>query len=154
RSYDFQEPVYSLLTHGDTLWAGTSRGLFATLVKDSSLRMPEGFHQLPGGIVGILGIGYVADTLVAMTADRLLWRDPRTGAWSPAPQLSGQLGALRAFHATTGGVWVGGARGAGFVRPTSVPLRVILAPLDLPDQVTAIASTSRYLWIGTQSGLV
>ena len=99
------------------------------------------------------GIGYVADTLVAMTESQLLWRDPLSGAWTAGPLLSG-LGRLTAFAVTSDGIWVGGDRGAGFVRPMSPLLRILYAPTDLPGGVTAIASEGSYLWIGTTEGLV
>ncbi len=150
------EPVYSLLVHGDTAWAGTRRGLFATLTHDSALRMPTGFGLLPEAreAVPILGIGYVTDTLVAMTPDRLLWRDPASGAWSEGPLLSDQLGSLRGFFATPHGVWAGGDRGAALVAPQGAVLSRLVVGTDLPGQVTAIAVDQDYLWIGTAQGLV
>ena len=148
------DPVYSLLVSNDTLWVGTARGLFASIPGNGDLRMPEGFRLIAAAPVAVLGVGYVADTLVAMTRDRLLWRDPVSGGWSEGPDLSGQLGPLLVFAPTANGIWVGGSRGAAFVRPTVVPLRVLSVPSQLPDEVTAIATDGHYLWIGTRSGLV
>lgn len=150
----YTDPVYSLLVSGDTLWVGTVRGLFASIPGNDDLRMPEGFRLIAAAPVAVLGVGYVADTLVAMTRDRLLWRDPVSGAWSEGPDLSGQLGPLVAFAVTANGAWVGGSRGVAFVRPSVVPLRVLSVPNQLPDEVTAIAMEAHYLWIGTRSGLV
>jgi hypothetical protein len=150
----FGEPVYAVLASADTLWVGSSRGLFAFIAGRDELAMPEGFRQLAGSAVPVLGIGYVADTLVAMTADRLLARDPGTGAWSAGPILSAQLGSLVAFAPTRQGAWIGGARGVGFVQPGSGALRLLMAGLDLPDEVTTVAASGRYLWIGTRRGLV
>jgi ligand-binding sensor domain-containing protein len=61
---------------------------------------------------------------------------------------------LTAFAATDDGIWLGGPGGAALVRPQTPPLRVLLAPSQLPGQVTAIAVRDDYLWIGTRSGLV
>jgi ligand-binding sensor domain-containing protein len=149
----FMEPAYALATRGDTLWVGTPRGLLAWLPGEDGLAEPEGLRRLPGSRVPIRGIGYAADTLVAMTEDQLLWRDPVTGAWTPGPLL-GALGRLTAFTITADGVWVGGTGGAGFVTPTSPLLRQLRVPSDIPGSVTAIASEGSFLWIGTDAGLV
>ncbi len=156
RDRTMTEPVYSLLVRGDTAWAGTRRGLFATLAHDSTLRMPTGFGLLPEAreAAPILGIGYVMDTLVAMTPDRLVWRDPVTGAWSEGPVLSDQLGSLRGCFVTPHGVWAGGDRGAALVAPQGAIVSQLVVGTDLPDQVTAIAVDQDYLWIGTVQGLV
>ena len=41
----------------------------------------------------------LADTLVALTRDQLLWRNPRSLQWTLGPNLSGLLGRLRRFVA-------------------------------------------------------
>jgi|CXWL01.1.fsa_nt_gi ligand-binding sensor domain-containing protein len=149
----FVDPAYALLSRGDTLWVGTRFGLRAWMPGEAALGEPEGFARLGGAQVPVRGIGYVADTLVAMTESQLLWRDPGSGAWTAGPVLSG-LGRLTAFAVTPDGIWVGGDRGAGFLRPTSPLLRSLSVPIDLPGGVTAIASEGSYLWIGTTEGLV
>lgn len=146
--------VYALAARGDTVWAGTTNGLAAMLPGDDDLRIPDGLRQLGLGNSPVYGVGYVADTLVAMTADRLLWRDPRSGVWTPGPVLSEQAGRLTVMYADDDGVWVAGLRGAALVRPTLGALRVLQIPGDLPDQVTAIARSGHHLWIGTVQGLV
>ena len=150
----FTEPVYALLSRGDTLWTGTSRGLFAALPGNDDLRMPEGFRQLTDSRVPIVGLGYIGDTLVAMTQDRLFWRDPASGGWNAGPVLGGQLGTLVALDATAQGAWVAGTRGVGFVRPATYPLRMLVVPGQLPGEVTAVAAQGELLWIGTRLGLV
>ncbi len=156
RDRTMTEPVYALLVHGDTAWVGTRRGLYATLAGDSVLRMSAGFALLPEARNAdpVVGIGYIVDTLVAMTRERLLWRDPSTGAWSEGPLLSDQLGPLRGFWVTPHGAWLGGDRGAALVAPQGAVLSRLVVGVDLPDQVTAIAGDGDYLWIGTAQGLV
>jgi len=149
----FIEPAYALATRGDTLWVGTPRGLLAWLPGEDGLAEPEGLRRLAGSRVPIRGLGYVADTLVAMTEEQILWRDPATGAWAPGPWL-GALGRLTVFTVTSDGIWVGGNGGAGFVTPNSPLLRQLRVPSDIPGPVTAIASEGSYLWIGTVEGLV
>ncbi len=153
RALSYDGPVYALKANGDTLWVGTAFGLWASLPGDDSLRMPEGFRQL-GTIPPVLGIGYVGDTLVAMAPDHLVWRNPVSGEWTRGPDLAQQLGSLTAFAATLQGVWVGGLRGAGFVRPATGILRPLMVGSELPGQVTAITVSGGYLWVGTVAGLV
>lgn len=149
----FTDPAYALLSRGDTLWVGTPFGLRAWMPGEAALAEPEGLARLGGAHVPVRGIGYVADTLVAMTESQLLWRDPMSGAWTVGPMLSG-LGRLTVFTVTSDGIWVGGDRGAGFVRPATPLLRSLYLGLDLPGGVTAIASEGSFLWIGTTEGLV
>lgn len=151
---DFFGAVYALVARGDTVYAGTSRGLAALLPGAADLKIPDGLLLLTDRNASVYGVGYVADTLVAMTADRLLWRDPLTGAWTPGPQLSAQVGRLEVMYADDEGVWVAGARGAALVRPTIGALRLLSSPGDLPAPVTSITRSGRYLWIGTTQGLL
>lgn len=150
----FGDPVYSLLSAGDTLWVGTLRGVFALLPGRDELQVSDGFRALGGSYGPIVGIGYIADTLVAMTSSQLLWRDRVSGGWSAGPDLSRQLGPLVAFAATPRGAWVGGPRGAAFVRAAGNALQYILAPVQLPGELTSIATRGQYVWIGTRAGLV
>lgn len=150
----FSDAVFALAARGDTAWVGTNRGLFALVANDGDIRMPEGFRRLTGIVAPVLGIGYHADTLVAMTPERLLWRDPTTGAWTAGPVLSTELGRLTVLDATAHGLWVGGLRAAGLVRPTTGVVRSLRVPAEIPGQVTTIANDGTYLWIGTPAGLV
>ncbi|MBA2292773.1 MAG: hypothetical protein H0W15_10010 [Gemmatimonadales bacterium] len=150
----FQEPATALASRGDTLWVGTNRGLFALVRGSNDLRMPEGLRLLTEGRTTILGVDYVADTLVAMTTDQLLWRDPVSGAWNAGPLLSLQVGRLRVLDASEHGTWVGGDRGAALVYPGAGIARLLTAPGDLPAGVTGIANDGTFLWIGTPAGLV
>ena len=150
----FADPVYSLRANGDTLWIGTVRGLFALLPGSDEPRMSDGFRLLAGSSAAILAIGYIADTLVAMTPSQLLWRDPRSGGWTVGPDLGSRVGSLVALEPTDNGAWVGGTNGAAFVRGNGTVLQLMLVPGDLPGEVTSVATRGRYLWIGTRAGLV
>lgn len=155
RAPEFASAVYAMVGRGDTLWVATSQGLYASLQSDPPLRQPEGLRLLGGAArLPVRGVGYVMDTLVAMTETQLLWRDPVSGAWQPGPVLDPSMGPLTAFAATDRGVWVGGARGVLFAGANSLPLRRLTVPLDVPDRVTALSADAEYLWVGTWRGVM
>ncbi len=149
----FLEPAYALLSRGDTLWVGTNRGLLAWMPGEDALAEPEGLTQLVGARIPVRGIGYVADTLVAVTDRELLWRNPVSGAWRAGQPLAG-LGRINVTSVSDDGIWIGGEAGAAFARPTLGILRRLLVPADLPGPVTAIGVDAEYLWVGTTQGLV
>lgn len=147
-------PVYALFGRRDTLWIGTERGLLAHVDGNPE---PIGFPSWArtlGSSAPVLGIGVVGDTLVAMTSNDVFWRDPATSAWIVGPSVTSSTGPLRALATTPQGVWVGGDRGAAFLRSGGGVLRILRVGPDLPDAVTAIASGPRWLWVGTRAGLV
>jgi ligand-binding sensor domain-containing protein len=147
-------PVYSLVAWRDTVWIGTGGGLAYLARGDGEAATPTQWRSQFTSRSAVLGVGMVGDTLVAMTRELLVRRDPRTGEWIPGVPLGSAAGNLRAFHATPFGVWVGGDRGAAFVTPSGGVLQTLVLGRDLPDAVTAIVSTDRYLWVGTLRGLV
>jgi ligand-binding sensor domain-containing protein len=147
-------PVYALASWRDTVWIGTARGLAFLARGEREAGTPTQWRTQFASQSAIYGVGRVGDTLVAMTRDLLVRRDPLTGEWIPGVPLRSAAGNLRALHATPFGVWVGGDRGAAFVTPSGGVLQTLVLGRDLPDAVTAIVSTDRYLWVGTLRGLV
>jgi ligand-binding sensor domain-containing protein len=101
----------------------------------------------------VYGFATLGDTLVALTRDQLMWRDPRTRAWSLGPNLSGLLGRLRRFAADGPGFWVAGDRGVGFAWLGGSPARP-LGEGDLPGPANDLAVDREHLWVGTAAGLV
>jgi hypothetical protein len=95
----------------------------------------------------------LGDTLVALTRDHMMWRDPRTRAWSVGPNLSGLLGRLRRFAADGPGFWVAGERGVGFARLGGAPLLPVREG-DLPGPANDLAVDQDHLWVATAFGLV
>jgi len=102
---------------------------------------------------GVVDLAPLADTLVALTRDELLWRDPRSSQWTIGPNLSGLLGRLRRFVADGPGFWVAGDRGVGFARLGTPPLRP-LREGDLPGAANDLAVDEEFLWVATDGGLV
>jgi len=148
----FTDPVLAVFAVGDTVWLGTQRGLLLALpggqdvVRPSTLAAPS--LQAP-----VVALGTLGDTIVALTRDQLLWRDPRTEAWTLGPNLSGLLGGLVAFVADGPGFWVAGDQGVGFARLNTPPVHPLRAG-DLPGAANDVAVDPDYLWVGTNAGLV
>jgi hypothetical protein len=95
----------------------------------------------------------MADTLVALTRDELLWTTGRE-PWQVGPRLSGTLGALRALTEWRDGFWVAGQRGVAHVSiggPGGLPLAT---GADLPGEPLDVAVEGPYLWVATVAGLV
>jgi len=147
-------PIHALLARRDTLWVASAIGLGTLLDGDTTVRVSTGWREAVGGSMQVLGVGYVGDTLVAMTPERLLWRDPLGGAWTAGPLLTAGVGRLRVMAPTATGVWVGGDRGASLVQITIGPIRTLMVGRELPAPVTAMVAGDRYLWFGTLAGLV
>jgi hypothetical protein len=101
----------------------------------------------------IVAVTLRADTLIAATAERLLWRAPGA-AWVAERVVVGELGALRAIVADAGGVWLGGEGGLGFFRFRGRDLTVYRVPHDVPGPVQDIALTAGHVWVATPLGLV
>jgi hypothetical protein len=148
----YSDAIYSVLPSGDSVWAGTPAGVLLSLPGQPDLLRPAGLGSpsLQGAVVDLAPLG---DTIVALTRDALLWRNPRTRAWSLGPNLSALLGRLRRFVPQGPGFWVAGDRGVGFVGLTTPPLRP-LREGDLPGAVNDLAVDDQYLWVATDGGLV
>jgi hypothetical protein len=150
----YGDPVNALEANGDTLWVGTRLGLFVVRRGALDLVLPAGLDQGPAFRAPVLAIAWLGDTLVALNADRLLYRVPATGQWALGPMIANELGTLRTMVVYADGLFVAGDRGVGFVRVNSSPSRVILVPDDLPSPPRDLAVDDDYLWVATSSGLV
>ncbi len=147
----FDGVAFAVGMSADTVWAGTQSGLLFAVGDSAELVRPAALNtaslQVP-----VVGLAWLADTLVALTPDQLLWRAPH-GGWSLGPSLSGQLGTLRALRADGNGFWIAGDRGLGYARLNSPPLRSFLAG-DIPGDIRDLAIDPDYLWVATSAGLV
>lgn len=148
----FVDPAFAVFPTGDSVWVGTQRGLVLALpgqpdvVRPATLASPS----LQAPVVALAALG---DTVVALTRDQLLWRDPGTERWILGPNLSGLLGGLVAFVVDGPGFWVAGERGVAFARLTTPPVRP-LRQGDLPGRSNDLAVDADYLWVATDAGLV
>jgi ligand-binding sensor domain-containing protein len=148
----YSDPVYAVWPAGDSIWVGTPAGLLLSLPNYEGLVRPAGLESasLKGVVVDLAPL---ADTLVALTRDQLLWRDPGTRRWTLGPNLSALLGPLRRFVADGPGFWVAGDRGLGYARLGTPPVRP-LREGDLPGAVNDVAVDDTFLWVATDGGLV
>ncbi|MEO6068633.1 MAG: hypothetical protein ABJB33_01370 [Gemmatimonadota bacterium] len=150
----YAAPAYSLAIAGDTTWVGTPTGLFAALPGAIDLRQAPGWEALGVLRSPVPALLWHGDTLVALTDHSLLWRDPRTGAWTAGPDPSDQLGRGRALADGREGVWIAGSRGVGFAR-LGGPVQRILAVGDaLPGEAWDVSVEADWLWVATSRGLV
>ncbi|MGH7659102.1 MAG: hypothetical protein ACREL6_12785, partial [Gemmatimonadales bacterium] len=150
----FVDPALALALTGDTIWVGTRRGILTILPGEANaVVMPE-LQSAASLRLGASAFAWQADTLVAMSEDRLLWRKPETGTWFLGPLLSPMLGQLRAMTADREGLWIAGDRGLAHTTTAAMtPARVLDVPLDTNGEVRALAADEVYLWVGTENGL-
>jgi hypothetical protein len=151
---DFTDAALAVELSGDTVWVGTPRGLFAAVPGESDLLQPEALRESLSLQAQVVDLAWRGDTLVALTADRLIWRDPATGRFSQGPLLGTALGRLHTIANAPYGLYIAGERGVAFARLDTPLLSPLRAPGDLPGQVTDIAVDDRYLWVATLRGLV
>lgn len=148
----FVDPALAVFPAGDSVWVGTQRGVLLALPGQQDLVRPSGLAaaSMQAPVVALSALG---DTVVALTRDEMLWRDPRTQVWTLGPNLSGLLGALVAFTPDGSGFWVAGDRGVGFARLSTPPI-LPLRGGDLPGASNDLAVDRDYLWVASNAGLV
>ncbi len=148
----YSDPVYAVFPAGDSVWVGTPSGVLLSLPGLGGLVRPEGLAS-PSFQTPVVDLATLGDTLVALTRDGLLWRDPKSRRWTLGPNLSALLGRLRRFVPDGQGFWVAGDRALGFARLRTPPLRP-LRDADLPGAVNDLAVDNEHLWVATDRGLV
>lgn len=148
----YRDAVYAVFPAGDSVWVGTPAGLLLALPGEGDLVRPAGLTS-PSMQGPVVDFASAADTLVALTRDQMLWRNPKTGQWTLGADLSALLGPLRRFVADGPGFWVAGDRGLGYARLGTPPLRP-LREGDLPGAANDLAVGGDYLWVATERGLV
>lgn len=144
----------ALALSGDTTWVGTPIGLFAAVPGETDLRQVSGWERMATLRTPVVSLLWRGDTLVALTERELVWRDPRSGAWAIDPDLGGRLGRAHGLADGALGIWIAGARGAGFARLGHPVERVLAVGPDLPDQAWDVSVEGEWLWIATSKGLV
>jgi len=150
----FVDQALAVALSGDTVWVGTTIGLFAALPGEEDLLQPTALGEALSTRVPVVDITWRGDTLVALNEDRLLWRDPTSGRFTQGPRLGDALGRLHTVVNGRTGLYLAGERGVGFARLNTPIVRPLTTPGDLPGRVTDIAVDEDYLWVATVRGLV
>lgn len=148
----YNDAAYAVFPSGDSTWVGTPSGIRLALPGLADLVRPEGLSS-PSLQVPVIDLTMVGDTVVALTRDSFVWRDPRTHRWALGPSLSALLGRLRRFAPDGPGFWLAGDRALGYARLNAPPTRT-LRDGDLPGAVNDLAVDGDYLWVATERGLV
>jgi len=148
----YSDAAYAVFPAGDSVWVGTPSGVLLSLPGLGGLVRPEGLAS-PSFQNPVVDLATLGDTLVALTRDALLWRDPKSRRWTLGPNLSALLGRLRRFVPDAEGFWVVGDRALGFARLGMPPIRPLLDG-DLPGAINDLAVDDDYLWVATDRGLV
>ncbi len=147
------QPVLSLVAVRESLWVGTAGGLGLLAPGAGDVVVTPDVVDQPALRSAILGLAFVGDTLVAVTADQFAWRDPATRRWTLL-HARADLGRVAALASDEGGVWIGGATGLAFWDLAHGSFRVLRVPDDVPAAVRDVAVEPRWLWVATDSGLV
>lgn len=150
----FSDRIDALEMLGDTILAGTSGGPVVYNPASGQFEWPNGLDRAPAYRSPVLAMGRLADTVIALTTERLEWRDPRSGAWTLGPLLESVLGRLRTMVAWPGGAFVAGDRAVSFVPLGGLPVRPLTVPIEIPAAPRALAVDDEYLWVATARGVV
>lgn len=150
---DYIDQVTALAAEGDDIWMGTTDGL---VLLEPEARMPgrtPGLMKSASYRAPVLRIAWLADTLVALLPDAMIWRLPGTDDWRIGPNLSGSVGRLRVFTPSGDGFFVAGERGFGYASLNS-PIQRPFLQGDNPGLVRDMVADEEYLWVATERGLV
>jgi hypothetical protein len=149
----FPGPAFAVAARGDTVWVGTQQGVFAAPPGAADLERPADAAPRAESRRDVGALAWLADTLVALTRDELLYSTGRE-PWMVGPRLSGTLGALRALVQWRDGFWVAGQRGVAYVTLGGPAGLALTTAGDLPGEPTDVAVEGRHLWVATLGGLV
>lgn len=144
-------PALALTAAADSAWVGLTEGL-GLAAPDRQIFVAPGADTLPELRSAVVAVARRADTVVAATPERLIWR-AGTGPWVVGRVLN-EVAPIYALAADAGGLWVGGRVGLARVKLDAGAVTPFPVPRDVPGAVRGIAPTERYLWVATEAGLV
>jgi ligand-binding sensor domain-containing protein len=150
----FTGRAWAVASSADTVWIGTDFGVRYALPGITGLFQPRQLSESPSTQVAVLDIAWKADTLVGMTNNELLWRDPATSEWALGPSLSGVLGRLHRMALYGDGFWIAGERGVAFATVQSPAQAVLRVGDALPGKPLDLVVQGDFLWVGTEAGVV
>lgn len=151
---DYAGSVGAVAVGPDTAWIGISTGPRGAAPGVPGLILPVGVDESAAFGRAVYDFAWLADTLVGITSDQLLWRIPGEGRWVMGAPISSVVGPLRRLVADGDGLWVAGDLGVGWTRLIGAPVRPLTVDGDLPGAPLDLAVDADYLWVGTTAGLV
>jgi hypothetical protein len=151
---NFAEPAAAVLPGGDTLWVGTRVGLWFADSSMADLRRPPGYGDAPSEQEPVLDLVWRGDTLVALTASRLIWRNPASGSFTLGLSLGGNIGRPFRLVSGKGALYIAGTGGVGVIRLNGPIMRSFRSPGDIPGEISDLAVDKDYLWVASDRGLV
>ena len=146
--------AWALALSPDTVWVATNLGIRYALEDSDVLLEPGALRASPGFQVPVRDLAWKADTLVGLTRDEMLWRDPESGGWTLGPNLSGLLGRLYRMALWRDGFWVAGERGVVWAGVGGSGQALLRVGEDLPGVPFDLVVQGQYLWVGTNAGVV
>ena len=143
--------ITALGIDGASLWLGGRWGVSVLAVGASGV---ERIADLDPSVIDepVVDMAVGGGHSVISSREDIVWRG-RDGEWNVARPLGG-LGDITALAADRSGVWLGGRLGVQFFLFESRGFTVAAGPGDLPGEVRDIAVSERYIWVGTDGGLV
>ncbi len=147
--------VSSLIAVRETLWVGSSAGLGVMApgspgpVVDSEIQAETALRA------PVVALARESDTVVAVFADQVAWRDPAAAQWTvERPRVA--LGTLTAAGSDMagGGVWLGGTLGLAWWNVSRGVYQRLAIPGDVPAPVRDVQASPRWVWVATDSGVV
>jgi ligand-binding sensor domain-containing protein len=149
----FNGAVLSMEQTGDTLWLGSTDGVLLVPPDGVVAGRTPGLNESASFRQPVVALARLGDTLVALTENQFLWREPGTDFWNLGPPLSALLGRLVAFAPHRDGFFVAGEKGIGFATLNSAPQRPLLGQ-EHPGRIRDIAADRDFVWVGTERGVV
>lgn len=150
----FDGSVAAVALGEDTAWVGTVNGPRAAISGRVDLFRPGSLDASAALVRPIYDLAWMADTLVGVTSDQLLWKAPGEDRWTLGAPISGIVGSLRRLVADGDGFWVAGDQAVGWTSLGGAPVRPLVVGGDLPGQPLDLAVDPDYLWVATTGGLV
>ena len=145
--------VSSLVAVRETLWVGSSAGLGLVPPGSPEPVVDSEIQAEPALRAPVVALARASDTLVAVFADQVAWRDPAAAHWTvERPRVA--LGALTAAGSDMGGVWLGGTLGLAWWNVGRGVYQRLAIPGDLPAPVRDVQASPRWVWVATDSGVV
>ncbi len=151
---DYAGSVSAVAIGTDTVWLGTPSGPRGAIPELAGLIHPGSVEESAAFARPIYDFVWMADTLVGVTSDQLVWKAPGEDRWTLGAPISGVVGPLRRLIVDGDGFWVAGDLGVAWTRLNGAPVRPLNVGGDLSGIPLDLAIDVDYLWVATTAGLI